>query len=48
MRECPMCGSRDIYVNKQGVAVCLKCGHKRFGVARPDYGRRIIDLKGGK
>jgi len=40
MKECRVCGSRDIYVSKNGVAVCLKCGSKQFGVQRPDY-RRI-------
>jgi len=48
MRECKNCGSRDIYVNKQGVAVCLNCGAKVWGIQRPHYGKRIIDMKRGK
>ena len=41
MKECRFCGSKDIYVNKNGVAVCLKCGNKQFGVQRPNYGKQI-------
>jgi hypothetical protein len=36
------------YVNKQGVAVCLRCGAKAWGIQRPDYGKRIIYMKGDK
>ncbi len=45
MRECPICGSKDIYVSKNGVAVCLKCGHKKFGVDRPNYGKHIVYIE---
>lgn len=45
MKECKACGSKDIYVSKNGVAVCLKCGSKQFGVQRPDYGKNQVYIK---
>lgn len=47
MKECKICGSKDIYTTKNGVALCLNCANKKYGVQRPDYGRRIIYVKKG-
>ena len=45
MKECPVCGNRDIYVDQNGNAQCLRCGYTKRRVQRPEYGKRIFYIK---
>ncbi|GEM_PF-6987321 len=45
MKECPACGSKEIYVNIKGYVQCLRCGFSRYGVERPNYGKKTVYIK---